>query len=45
MYEGQFSDDLKHGEGKYIWYDGRIYEGEWKMNQMNGNGIYKWPDG
>lgn len=27
---------LSHGNGVYIWSDGRVYKGEWKNNKMDG---------
>ena len=36
-YDGQYIIK-KHGEGRYISYDGSMYEGEWEENQITGLG-------
>ncbi len=28
-YEGEFKEDKRHGQGKYIWVDGHSYIGGW----------------
>jgi len=45
LYWGQCRDDMRHGEGRQEWTDGRRYEGQWAYNQRNGNGMYCWSDG
>lgn len=44
-YDGQFSEDLYHGNGVYTAIDGSTYRGEWKLGKMHGKGTYTWPDG
>jgi serine/threonine protein kinase len=45
-YEGQFSNDEKHGTGVYTFAaDGYKYEGEWSHNTQHGIGIATYPDG
>ena len=36
MYEGDFVNDKKEGNGKFIWKNGKYYIGEWKNNKKNG---------
>lgn len=38
IYQGQWDQDAKNGQGKQIWPDGSIYEGYWKNNLANGEG-------
>jgi len=33
LYWGQCRDDMRHGEGRQEWTDGRRYEGQWAYNQ------------
>ncbi len=35
-YEGQFSQDFKHGQGKMRFIDGSSYEGSWLHGKFNG---------
>jgi len=45
-YEGEWLNEKKHGQGKYMFSDGEEwYDGEWENNQIHGNGIYKYADG
>lgn len=34
-----------HGQGTYIWGDGRIYYGMYSEDKKSGNGMYLWSDG
>lgn len=34
-----------HGQGVYMWADGRKYEGEYVNDKKHGYGIYTYPDG
>ena len=34
-----------HGDGTYVWNDGRKYVGTWKDNMMHGQGVFSWEDG
>jgi len=40
IYEGQYKDDLKNGDGKFLWADGRSYEGQWQSGKRHGRGAY-----
>ena len=44
MFEGNFNDDMKNGEGKYTWKDGKSYMGYWKDDNAFGQGIYTDPN-
>ena len=44
-YEGEFADDMKNGEGVYVWVDGDRYEGGYVNNKRNGFGTYTFADG
>ena len=45
IYEGQYRQGHKHGQGVYVWSDGSTYEGEWFNNKIHGQGAYTWADG
>ena len=38
VYEGQFADDLKHGEGTLTWPDGYTYKGGFRKGVQHGDG-------
>jgi hypothetical protein len=38
VYEGNYTDEEKHGIGRQIYKDGSIYEGEWHRGQRQGFG-------
>jgi len=40
VYEGQFKDDKKEGEGKYYYKNGNIYTGEFKNDIAEGKGTF-----
>ncbi len=44
-YFGERKNGLRHGEGKFIWADGRVYEGRWENHERNGYGTLRWPNG
>jgi|TARA_B110001454_G_scaffold82620_1_gene79386 hypothetical protein len=45
-YEGDINaDENPHGQGTYIWTDGRKYVGEWKDGKFNGQGTFTYTDG
>ena len=39
-YDGEWMNDLKQGDGKYVWKNGSRYEGEWLDDLMDGLGTY-----
>mmetsp|Transcript_10412 Transcript_10412/g.22933 ORF Transcript_10412/g.22933 Transcript_10412/m.22933 type:complete len:89 (+) Transcript_10412:909-1175(+) len=39
MYEGYYTNDKKHGFGKFIWKDGGKYVGMWEHGKQHGEGI------
>ena len=45
MYEGEFSDDVVTGLGKFSYPSGAYYDGQWVNGLYNGLGKYCWPDG
>ncbi|KAE8721576.1 Phosphatidylinositol 4-phosphate 5-kinase 4 [Hibiscus syriacus] len=45
FYIGQWSGNLPHGDGKYLWPDGCMYVGEWFRGKMMGNGKFCWSSG
>ena len=48
-YVGEWKDDKKNGQGKYIYGkgngEGDKYEGEWKDDKKHGKGKYIWSNG
>jgi len=34
VFDGEWHEDLMHGQGKVVWPDGEIYEGSFVNNQM-----------
>ena len=36
---------MKHGKGKFYWFNGAKYEGGFKNDLMDGKGTYSRPDG
>ena len=44
-YEGEFKDDMKHGQGTQFYSNGEKHEGEWKDGMKNGQGTYTYADG
>ncbi|OSM06147.1 MORN repeat-containing protein [Magnetofaba australis] len=45
VYRGYYHKGRKHGQGLFIWRDGRRYEGEWRNGRMNGVGVMSFPLG
>mmetsp|Transcript_36051 Transcript_36051/g.82800 ORF Transcript_36051/g.82800 Transcript_36051/m.82800 type:complete len:201 (-) Transcript_36051:62-664(-) len=41
-YEGQWRDDVQHGEGRQEWSDGRSYEGQFANGRFSGYGKMLW---
>ena len=42
FYEGEFSNDLRHGKGKIIYNKGDSYEGQFTEGEITGKGFYTW---
>ena len=40
IYEGEFENGNRQGQGTYTWTDQSYYKGEWLADKMNGKGIY-----
>jgi hypothetical protein len=45
MYEGYWLQNNMHGQGFYIWRDGRSYQGGYQHGEKHGFGIYKYCNG
>ena len=45
IYEGEWKDGERHGQGTYDDNAGSIYIGEWKYDERSGEGIQIYPDG
>jgi len=46
MYDGEWKNDKKHGEGKYKFYNkGDRYEGQWREDRIDGKGTYYYANG
>ena len=43
-YEGDYDNDLKHGQGVYTYPNGDVYEGEWKEGLRHGSGKYTYKE-
>ncbi|KAK2384108.1 phosphatidylinositol 4-phosphate 5-kinase [Trifolium repens] len=41
MYEGEFFENCRHGNGTQTWTDGSIYIGNWTKNKIDGRGYMK----
>lgn len=41
-YEGQWDNDLRHGEGREAWKDGRLYLGTFRKGKIDGQGRMEW---
>jgi len=44
-YRGEFVDDKRTGQGKYVYSDGRSYEGAYRDDRPHGYGVLKSSDG
>ena len=44
-YEGEWKDNMYHGQGTYTYYNGNKYEGEWKDGDKHGQGTFTYADG
>ena len=40
QYIGDMAADVRHGEGKFIWPDGREFEGSWVDGKQFGIGYF-----
>ena len=45
IYEGEFKNDKREGNGKYIWENGEYYIGQWLNGNKHGMGIIYYKDG
>jgi hypothetical protein len=45
-YDGEWSDDRPHGQGKVVWSsNGAVFKGQFKEGEYSGMGVYIWPSG
>ena len=46
VYEGEWTNNVLHGYGKYTWNnEGRSTEGMWKLGKKDGQHLYISPEG
>ena len=45
VYEGRWSADYYHGQGRMTYANGDVYDGEWRYNDRNGDGKMTYADG
>ena len=45
IYEGEYKNGLRNGEGTYYYASGLRYEGEFVNGLREGNGVFYWEDG
>ena len=45
VYDGEWENGTKHGQGTYTYAQGGSYEGEWDSNMRSGYGVNTWPNG
>lgn len=45
VYEGDYVNDKKEGQGVFRWASGNLYEGEFKDDERHGKGTMVWTDG
>jgi hypothetical protein len=45
VYEGEWLNELRDGQGKQHWNDGSLYEGDWRLGKANGKGKRYYTDG
>ena len=45
IYEGEWKDDNRHGQGTFYYVTGASYSGEWNNGLIHGYGIYNYVNG
>lgn len=45
VYEGEWADEQRNGQGTLLLPNGARYEGNWSNDMENGAGLYTWPSG
>ena len=45
VYEGEYKDNMKHGQGTYYYADDEKYIGEWRNGKFEGMGTFTFFDG
>ncbi len=41
-YDGDYENDLKSGNGTYVYSNGDKYVGQWKEGKKHGRGVYRY---
>lgn len=44
-YEGEYHQDMKHGQGEFRWASGGYYKGQYEFDVKRGYGEMYWADG
>lgn len=44
-YEGQWRENMRHGQGRMVFLSSASYEGGWQYDAIEGNGCLLYPDG
>jgi hypothetical protein len=45
IYEGEYKNDKRDGNGIYYYKTGEVYDGKWKNGLREGRGTFTWGDG
>jgi hypothetical protein len=45
IYEGEWLNGMRHGQGKYTSVNKHVYSGQYVRDQRHGYGTYRWPEG
>jgi len=45
VYEGEWKNGKRSGQGVYTWYDGDLYTGPWSDGKRHGHGVFVFSDG
>ncbi|WP_317205443.1 hypothetical protein, partial [Janthinobacterium sp.] len=45
FHEGEYKNNLRHGQGRYQWSDGRQYMGNYEDDSRHGYGVFLYPNG
>ena len=43
--QGDFTDDMRHGKGTFLFHDGSMYRGDFENGNFEGYGWYEFEDG
>jgi hypothetical protein len=45
LYNGEWKEDRRHGQGTYSFVSGELYVGQWEMNKKHGKGRFEYASG